>query len=32
MNIEYSHGNIPECLMEDYLNFSYKTVEYLWSL
>lgn len=32
MNIEYSHGNIPDYLAEDFLRFSYKTVKHLWSL
>ena len=30
MNIEYSHGSIPEPLLDDFLNFSYKSVTHVW--
>lgn len=32
MNIEYSHGNIPDYLAEDFLNFSFKTLNHLWNI
>ena len=31
MNIEYSHGAIPECLLDDFLRLSYRSVDYLWN-
>ena len=30
MNIEYSHGSIPESLLDDFLTVSHKSVAYVW--
>lgn len=32
MSIEYSHGSIPACLAEMFVNLTYKAAEYIWSL
>lgn len=32
MNIEYSHGSIPEALLDDFLAISYKSVAYVWGM
>lgn len=28
--VEYAHGSIPEPLMEDYIELTYKTAKYIW--
>ena len=32
ISIEYSHGNMPEHLVEDFAKLTYQTVKHIWSL
>jgi len=32
LNIEYSHGNIPEELLDDFLKLTYQSAVYLWKM
>lgn len=32
LSVEYSHGNIPEYLVADFLNLTYKSAKHLWSI
>lgn len=32
LSIEYSHGSMPACLLENFIDLTYQTARYLWSL
>lgn len=32
LSIEYSHGSMPEHLLKEYIDLTFKTAEYLWTL
>ncbi len=32
LNVEYAHGSIPEKLMENYIQYTFDSVKYLWGI